>query len=70
MEKDVFVITDPEAVKKLLEIIESDEPVKPISTTPYTSKDRERALYLIRKNIRKNRSDDYASETSAIQEIQ
>ena len=49
-------ITDPESVKKLISVIENDTPAEPLSTKPYTEKERERSVSLLRQCLSRSRT--------------
>ena len=49
-------ITDPESVKKLISVIENDTPAEPLSTNPYTEKERERSVSLLRQCLSRSRT--------------
>ena len=48
-------ISDPESVKKLIDIMIKDEPVKPISEHPYTTAERERSDRLLKQCLSHSR---------------
>jgi hypothetical protein len=47
IERQITVITDPESVQKLIDIITSDEPIKPINKELYSLEERIRAEKLL-----------------------
>lgn len=49
-------VTDPEAVKKLIAIMESDEPTKSLSEHPYTQEERERSVLLLRQCLSRSKT--------------
>ena len=42
-------ITDPEAIKRLIEVMAKEPPEKPLSEHPYTSAERERSEQLLKR---------------------
>ena len=50
LERDI-VITDPEAIEKLYEIMESEPPKRPLSEHPYNDAERERSVQLLKKFV-------------------
>ena len=55
IERDI-VITDPEAIKKLISILEDDTPPKPLSVQPYSEEERERGILLLRQCLSRSRN--------------
>ncbi len=49
-------ITDPKAVKKLMEVMEKDAPKTPFSEHPYTEQERERSLRLFRQCLSRSKT--------------
>ena len=50
-----FVITDPEALKKLHLILESDKPVIPPEKPPFSQSERERSDRLLKQCLSRSR---------------
>ncbi len=48
-------VKDPESVKKLISIIEKKVEEKPLSDHPYTEKDRERSVALLKQCLSRSR---------------
>ena len=49
-------ITDPKSVKKLITIKETDTPVKSLSDHPYTQKERERSVSLLKQCLSRSKT--------------
>jgi hypothetical protein len=48
-------INDPEAIKKIMDVMEREVPKKPLSTHPYASEERERSERLLRQCLSRSR---------------
>jgi len=48
-------ITDPQSVKKLITVMEKDAPTKSLSDYPYTQKERERSVSLLKQCLTEKR---------------
>ncbi len=48
-------INDPESVKKLIAVMEKEVPSLPVSDHPYTQKERERSVSLLKKCLSRSR---------------
>ena len=48
-------IREPEAIKKLMAIMEKDAPKKPLSDHPYTEAERERSVRLLKQCLSRSR---------------
>ena len=49
-------ITDPQSVKKLITVMEKDRPVKSLSDHPYTEKERERSVSLLKQCLSRSKT--------------
>ncbi len=49
-------ITDPQSVKKLITVMEKDAPTKPLSDHPYTQKERERSVLLLKQCLSRSKT--------------
>lgn len=47
----VFIIDNPEDQKRVLEVVNSNEPVRPIKCSPYTQKERDRSVELLKQYL-------------------
>lgn len=50
-----FILTDPESIKRLIEIMESDPPEEPFSLHPYTNTERERSEMLLKQCLSRSK---------------
>lgn len=49
-------ITDPQSVKKLITVMEKDRLVKALSDHPYTEKERERSVSLLKQCLSRSKT--------------
>ena len=49
-------ITDPESIKKLMDVMAKDAPKTPFSDHPYTAQERERSLRLFRQCLSRSKT--------------
>ncbi len=49
-------ITDPQSVKKLIKVMEKDVPSKSLSDHPYTQKERERSVSLLKQCLSRSKT--------------
>lgn len=49
-------ITDPQSVKKLITVMEKDAPAKSLSDHPYTQKERERSVSLLKQCLSRSKT--------------
>ena len=49
-------ITDPESVRKLMEVMAKDAPKTPFSDHPYTTQERERSVRLFRQCLSRSKT--------------
>ena len=49
-------ITDPESVKKLMDVMANDAPKTPFSDHPYTTQERERSLRLFKQCLSRSKT--------------
>lgn len=50
-----FVITEPEALKKLHSILESDKPIMPLIRPPFSQSERERSETLLKRCLSRSK---------------
>lgn len=48
-------ITEPESIRKLVEVMAKEAPKKPLSEHPYTEADRERSEHLLKQCLSRSR---------------
>jgi hypothetical protein len=49
-------VKDPESVKRLISIMEKETDAKPLSEHPYTEKERERSVALLKQCLSRSRT--------------
>ena len=50
-----LVITDPESIKKLLEVMKDDAPIKPLTDHLYTAAERERGEKILKQCLSRSK---------------